>query len=237
MINKLKKIVYIGPGKTGSTSFKRVAKTILPACEWNHGQHGFFGRNRLYTDYIKNNPDCRVIATVRNPWARAVSAWMYDYTKWRMRKAKPYFTHPNSSFIYKLVNNDVCFRSTGKPRESCRHDFSEYICAILATSNLTSYNATRYNFYWFSSDDCNSILKTYTGREIDRYIRLENFEEDLAMAIGVDKHLLFDDQLKTHYRPGAANKHYTEYYDDKAKQIVAERYAKDIELFGYKFGE
>lgn len=92
------------------------------------------------------------------------------------------------------------------------------------THKITSLPIFNPQFDFFT---INSVVKT------DTIIRFESLQQDFdtfCTTVGIDR-------ISLPVMNNSNRVSYTEYYNDTTYKIVAEKYAKDIECFGYKFGE
>lgn len=117
-----------------------------------------------------------------------------------------------------------------KHAQNNKHDYGNRCRQILKTifhfeDYLLSENTLRPCFNWLSSNNLDI--------DVHFFGKLETIQEDfdtICDKIGIP-------QQQLPHKNKINHKHYNEYYDDETRSIVAEKYAKDIEYFGYEFGE
>ena len=86
---------------------------------------------------------------------------------------------------------------------------------------------------WHTDPQVNFIIDKKGETIMDFIGRFENLQEDFNLVCNAIN--IPTSNLPIHNSTN--HKHYTEYYDDETQAIVTEKYAKDIDYFGYKFGE
>ena len=213
MINHEHKFIFIHIPKCGGTSIESIFEPNAHIKNVNGKHNGVTWRKHMtFKTHELLFPDLGnyfKFSIVRNPWDMTVS--MYNYM-W----------HSNHSWPnqWRLQLND----------QQKNLSFKQWIKSpffqtptIRSADILLDGGKDGEFFDWVISSNW----------ALDFILKFENLKNDFDIVcdkIGIPH------QRLPHYNK-TKHKHYTEYYDDETREIVARKYAKDIEYFGYKFGE
>jgi hypothetical protein len=112
-----------------------------------------------------------------------------------------------------------------------QRDFSNFVKNFVLCENKFSFFRWSHVMPYF--DTRAKLFNDQGDQRVSLIGRFENLQEDFNIAC---RKMNIQSQELSH-KHKSHHEHYTEYYDDETKQIVAEKYAKDIEHFGYEFGD
>jgi len=185
-------------------------------CTINNILSGKFGGHNDAPTYMLKYPNkfnsYFKFTSVRNPWDRAVSFYHYHVKrKWDLKWD---WDATNAPAFAEFVKTTSSY--TKQKQESINQNTPWPCTHSKRMSNQLD---------WITDENGNII--------VDYIMRLENLQKDIDIVcdkIGIAKKQLPHINRSNH-------KHYTEYYDDETREIIAEKYARDIEYFGYKFGK
>lgn len=215
MISYKHKFIFIHIPKSGGTSienvlFQDVEKTINPsnADEVQESRKNLFGRDRKMSRWLQHLTYTEIVKC--------------EYVNQKTIKNFFKFSFVRNPWSRKLSEYEWNVR-INKDTNKFDMSFTDFVKSTYSPYKAYVHSDPMYNF----------IVDESGNNKMDFIGKLENLQEDFNFVcdkIGIPKQQLPHANKTKH-------KHYTEYYNDETRQIVAEKYAKDIEYFGYKFGE
>jgi hypothetical protein len=213
LISGSKKIIFIHNQKTGGASVRDYLEQHTADTRYLLPNHAYaidgiekLGRN-VWDEYYS-------FGFVRNPWSRLVS--------WYTMIINPPQDVADKADIN--LENDLWKYVTEKSS-----DFEEFIenCTDTIMENRNGFlykkSFTKNQIDYFT-DENNKIAVSFIGR-------YENLKKDFQE---VKKYLDLTEFDLPHLNP-TQKKNYREYYNEHTKGLVAKRFKKDIEHFGYTF--
>lgn len=213
MISHKHKFILISPPKTGSTSLLSILlpfsdfENIIEQPQWNT------------FDFYEHSLDFKQ------------KAWN-DFT-YKKRSSDPRKHAPLSSYHELNVINYNLFAVIRNPYDRIISLWKWETESHQKFHNLSFKKWLDIKQFWWHRPQYDFIYSDHIDIHRVNLIRFEDIQNDFDIAcgkIGIPRQEL-------PHKNATKHKHYTEYYDDETREIVAKRHKKDIEYFGYKFGE
>ena len=107
--------------------------------------------------------------------------------------------------------------------------YRKYIYELSNRENFTGFLKLVDNRFWHDYDQSRYYLNK--GRLIDFVGRFENLNSDFRIVC----HKLYLEYRDLPHYNKSNHKNYRQYYDAETKDMVSEKYAKDVEYFGYEY--
>lgn len=215
MISHTNKFIFIHINCCGGNSIEKALKT--------------YGYRQPY------NIDPDKLKCLKHPFNRAASMHMTGLEFYKCYGKDVWSSYYKFAFVRNPFSRMVNYFAKRARRYHLEHtvnDFKKILLNldyddIIYRRGHDGYRMKTSCFHWLSDHEEKRLL------DIDFIGKLENLQNDFNI---VSDKLRIPQQQLPHVNK-SDHKHYTEYYDEEAKQIVASRFAKDIQHFGYKFGD
>ena len=216
--------IYIAVPKVANTSIKTALVPLMPddvrSFEGDaRGDRSIYGRHRdelfsrsirLYKHQIKRYPSYFKFAFVRNPWDRLVSCFR-DKIEWGAVMESGRHNDPRKRRMY---------LGSGFTTDMTFDDFARKV-AKTPDSRANRHFRSQHTFL---TDRHGRLIPDFVGR-------FERLSEDFARVM---EHIGVSDVRLPHVRDSRGSR-YREYYTSELVDLVARRYARDVDLFDYDF--
>lgn len=211
LISKKKKFIFVHVQKTAGISLQQVLQKHAPDARLWHGRHSLASTGvaeigrEQWERYFS-------FAFVRNPWDRLVSH--YSMIREKIDELTPEQREEARPFKFEIWNYVLHFS----------HDFESFLdnCTGLIWDR-DCYKSFMFNQVDYLTDEKGEVVVDFIGR-------FENIVADaneVLGRIGIDAEI---PRLNTSKRSD-----YRDYYTPRTRDLVARRFARDIEKFGYEF--
>jgi hypothetical protein len=179
-------------------------------------KYGYEDRKTMSLDITDLN---YIFTFVRNPYDRLLSRYIHMKYYFLQEKDRPKTLNLGPAVLPSL-------------KEYFKYHNLKFREDNFIFSKFVEFTEDNFDVHW--EPQTNKFISAVASLDkIDFIGKFENLQQDFNTVcdkIGIPRQ-------KLPHKNQSQHKHYTEYYDEETREIVAKKYARDIEYFGYKFGE